>query len=163
MNAPAALDGHTKVVLRILVFDALIILCCSYALLRGGAPERICGCALLIAYAATLASYSALPIRFYRLELRIFAVDLALLFVLVAVALRADRRWPLLLAGLQLATVTMHLLKLRYEDIIRVVYAFTIAIAAYPMIVALAVGTWRHQRRLMVQGYDRPWTMRDES
>src|SRR6185312_824008 len=136
MNAPAALDGHIKVVLRILVFDALIILCCSYALLRGGAPERICGCALLIAYGATLASYSALPIRFYRLDVGIFAVDAVLLLVLVAVALFANRFWPLFLAGLQLDTVGAHLFRFDIH-MIRVAYALTLAIWSYPMIVAL--------------------------
>jgi len=159
---PAAAPSSVNPMLRILLFDALLIGCCGYALARGGPPERIVGGSLLAAYAGTVASYSDLAERFYRLEINIFAVDVTLLLVLVAVALRADRGWPLLLAGLQLDSVGAHLLKLLDVAMIRVTYALMIAIWSYPMLIALAVGTWRHRRRLAAQGYDRAWSMRDD-
>lgn len=156
----AAGAAPLTLMLRILFFDALLLACCSYALARGGPPERIVGGALLAAYAATILSYSGLAERFYRIELAVFAVDAILLLVLTAVALRADRGWPLVLAGLQLDTVGAHLLKLFDVEMIRVTYALMIAVWSYPMIAALAVGTWRHRQRLKIQGYDRAWSLR---
>jgi len=148
--------------LRILFFDGLLFSCCCYALVRGGPPERIVGGSLLAAYAATLVSYSDLALRFYHVEYDTFAIDIALFFVLVAVALRADRGWPLLLAGLQLDAVGAHVLKLFDVQMIRVTYALMMAIWSYPMIVALGIGTWRHRRRFKTRDFDRAWSGRHE-
>ena len=147
--------------IRVIVFDALIAGCCGYAIWRGGPPERIGGSALAGAYLATLAAYSGETTGFYRVEYGIFFVDLLLFLVLVAVALRADRGWPLLLAGLQLDSVGAHFLKLADLSMIRVAYAVMIAIWSYPMLIGLAVGTWRHRRRLKMRGHDNAWTIRN--
>lgn len=157
---PVASRAKASLMLRILFFDALLIMCCGYALARGGPPERIISGALLAAYAATVASYSDLAERFYQLEVGTFVVDVTLLLVLVAVALRADRGWPLLLAGLQLDSVGAHVLKYFDLPMIRVTYALMIAVWSYPMLVALAIGTWRHRQRFKALGYDRAWTGR---
>jgi hypothetical protein len=146
--------------MHLYAFWALLIGSCGYAIWRGGAPERIVGAALLIAALATSLVLSELRVRFFHVELGALVVDSILFMVLAIVAMRADRRWPMLLAGLQLGTIAMHLLKFWHSDIIRVVYAFTIAAGSYPMIAALAVGTWRHQRRLKIRGHDLSWTIR---
>jgi hypothetical protein len=148
---------------HILFFNALLAGSCGYALARGGPPERIVGAALLTAYAATLASYSDLASRFYTVERGVFAVDLLLLIVLVAVALRADRGWPLVLAGLQLDGVGAHLLKLLDVQMIRVAYALMIAAGSYPMVILLAIGTWRHRQRLEMRRCDRAWRIRSNA
>lgn len=145
--------------MRMLVFNALLLGSCGYALLRGGAPERIVGGSLLTAYAATLLAYSELPSRFNQVEMTVLLVDALLLCGLVAVALRADRLWPLFVAGLHLTTIGAHLIKFFDINMIRVTYAVMIAAWSYPMLVLLAVGTWRHQRRLRVHGHDHPWTL----
>lgn len=145
--------------MRMIIFDALLLGSCAYALLRGGAPERIVAGSLLAAYAATLLAYSELPTRFDRVEMAVLLVDAVLLCVLVAVALRADRAWPLLVAGLHLTTIGAHLIKFFDVNMIRVTYAVMIAAWSYPMLVLLAVGTWRHRRRLRFRGYDYPWTL----
>lgn len=152
--------------MRILLFTALLVGCCGYALWRGGAPERIIGAALALAFVATVLSYSELPVRFVGVETGILIVDFILLTVLVAVALRADRGWPLLLAGLHLSSVGAHLLKYLDVNMIRVTYAIMIGGWSYPMLIALAIGTRRHQLRLRRQGYDLAWSIRgtpDES
>lgn len=146
--------------MRIIIFTVLLIGSCGYALWRGGAPERIVGGALLAAFVATLATYSELAGRFDSVELGVLIVDAVLLAVLVAVALRADRGWPFLLAGLHLCSVGAHLLKFLDVNMIRVTYALMIAIWSYPMLIALAVGTHRHRLRLQRQGYDLAWSIR---
>ena len=145
--------------MRMIIFNALLLGSCSYALLRGGAPERIVGGAMLAAYAATLLSYSELSTRFDHVEMAVLIVDAILLCVLVAVALRADRLWPLFVAGLHISTVGAHLIKFFDLNMIRVTYAVMIAAWSYPMLGFLAIGTWRHRRRLTIHGHDHPWTL----
>lgn len=147
-------------VLRIVIFDALLASTCGYALLRGGPPERIVSGSLILAYVATLASYSSFASRFYSVEQGVFATDVCLLVLLIGVALRADRGWPLVVAALQLDTVGTHVLKHLDPGIIRVTYALLIAVWSYPMLLVLGVGTFRHQVRLARRGYDTSWSTR---
>jgi hypothetical protein len=56
--------------------------------------------------------------------------------------------------------VATHFIKLVHPDVIRVIYAFAMAMWSYPMVLLLALGTWRHQRRLKRQGYDLDWVIR---
>lgn len=145
--------------MRMMLFAALLLGSCAYALLRGGAPERIVAGSLLAAYAATLLAYTELATRFERVETAVLLVDAVLLCSLVAVALRADRGWALVVAGLHLATVGAHLIKIFDANMIRVTYAVMIAAWSYPMLALLALGTWRHRRRLRAHGHDHPWTI----
>ncbi len=144
--------------LRVYVFAALLVVTSGYALWRGGAPERVVATGLVLAYVATVLSWSPLPSRFYGMELNVFAVDVALFALLIIVAMRADRGWPFLVAALQLDAVGAHFVKLVAPDTIRVAYALLIAIWSWPVQMLLAVGTWRHVRRMTVDGYDRSWS-----
>ena len=145
--------------LRIALFTALLIGSCGYALWRGGAPERVVSAALLAAFAATLVSYSAPSERFVHAEYGVLGIDVALMAVLTSVALRADRGWPLVVAGLHLATLGAHAVKLFMPDMIPVTYAVMIAFWSYPMVAALAIGTRRHQLRLHRTGGDHAWNV----
>lgn len=145
--------------MHIMAFNALLLSSCLYALLRGGAPERIVALSLFTAYAATLRAYSAPPSRFDNVEIAVLMVDALLFCALTAVALRADRFWPLAVAGLHLATVGTHVVKFFDVNMIRVTYAVMIAMWSYPMLIILAVGTWRHQRRVKAHGHDHAWIL----
>lgn len=145
---------------RIVIFDALLAVCCGYALWRGGPPERVVGGSLILAYVATLISYSSLARRFYGVEQGVFATDVVLLVLLIVVAIRADRGWPLVVAALQLDTVGTHVLKQLDPGMIRVTYALLIAVWSYPMLLVLGIGTFRHQARLGRLGYDTSWSLR---
>lgn len=149
--------------LRITIFVALLLLFCGYALWRGGAPERIAAAAMLGATFASALVRSDVDHRFIEMEMGLLLVDGLLLIVLVAIALRADRGWPLLVAGLHLVTVGTHAIKLIEPDMIRVTYAVMLAFWSYPMVITLAIGTWRHRRRLRVHGVDRAWSLRPQS
>ena len=145
--------------LRVYVFIALLVVTSGYALWKGGAPERLVGGALLLAYVATVLSWSPLPSRFYGVELNVFAVDVALFAMLLGVAMRADRGWPLLVAALQFDAVGAHVVKLVAPDTIRVAYALMIAVWSWPVQIILAAGTWRHVARVRSTGTDRSWRM----
>jgi uncharacterized membrane protein YfcA len=145
--------------LRITIFVALLILCCGYALWRGGGPERLAAAAMLAATAASALVRAHVDHRFMETEAGLLIVDGLLLLALVAIALRADRGWPLLLAGLHLVTVGAHAVKMIDPGMIRVTYAVMLALWSYPMLIALAVGTHRHRMRLQRDGADRGWSL----
>ncbi|MCY1246135.1 hypothetical protein D9M72_593410 [compost metagenome] len=148
--------------LRVGFFVALLILTAGYAWWRGGGPERIAAAAMLVATVVSALVRANVRHRFADVDTGLLIVDGLLLIVLVAVALRADRGWPLLVAALHLMTVGAHGIRLIEPGMIPVTYAVLIALWSYPMQVALAIGTWRHQRRIRRFGTDRDWSVRQD-
>ncbi|HMG48740.1 MAG TPA: hypothetical protein VK614_14935 [Allosphingosinicella sp.] len=144
--------------LNVFVFDSLLLLCCGYALWRGGAPERIGGIIFLLATALTVVAASGPASRFASVEMGIFIVDVATLVALIVLALRAERHWPLWVAGLQIVGTAGHAVKLVDPTVIPRAYAFALAFWSYPMLLILVLGTWRHQQRLAKFGADRSWS-----
>jgi hypothetical protein len=127
--------------LRVLLYNALLIGACGYAWFRGRRDERITAAACVI---ATVASFALLTqLRFSGVELGVLAVDLATLAVFVAVALRSERFWPLWVSGLQLTASVTHLLKLVEPSLMPFAYAAAEAVWSYPILIILAVATWR--------------------
>jgi len=143
---------------RIILFNLLLFTTCGYAILRGGAPEKLTGW-LLMAAASTTFMIGWRRGMFVHLEVGVFVIDLALLVALVVIALKADRFWPLVLAAMQLDSTAVHILKLFDQEIVSFTYALMIAMWAYPMQIILAMATLRHQRRLAQFGEDRAWTL----
>jgi hypothetical protein len=131
-------------ILRLFVYNALLLLACGYAWFRGRRDERITAAACIIATFASLALVTEL--RFSEVEFGILAVDLATLAVFVAVALRSERFWPLWVSGLQLTSSVAHLLKLIQPDLMPFAYAAAETFWSYPILIILAIGTWRVRR-----------------
>ncbi|WP_182466785.1 hypothetical protein [Sphingomonas gilva] len=144
--------------LRLYIFLGLQLAVSAYALVRGGAPERIVAVLMLVAYAVSMLVQSQFPVRFHGVELGIFMVDCAMLAALLAVALRAERFWPLWMTGLQAVAVAAHLAKMASPEVIPWAYAAMLAFWSYPMMALLAIGTWRHWRRMAAFGADRSWS-----
>lgn len=132
------------ILLRVILYNALLIGACSYAWLRGRTDERIAAATCLI---ATIASFALVTqLRFSEVEFGVLAVDLATLGVFVAVALRSERFWPLWVSGLQLTSSVTHLLKLVEPSLMPFAYSAAEAVWSYPILIILAVGTWRVRR-----------------
>jgi len=143
---------------KLIVFNALLLGCCGYALWRGGAPERIGASIFLGAAALTVAALSGPIGRFASVEVGVFIVDATMLLALVALALTAKRRWPLWIAAFQVIQVTGHAVKMADPTVVPWAYAFILAIWSYPMLLVLAFGTFNHQRRLKRFGTDPSWS-----
>ena len=138
------------------IFDAILLLCCVYALWRGGAPERIASITFLAADALSVAVVSA-GIRFRHEEYGVFVIDLLMLLALSKLAFQSRRWWPLVLAGLQLDGVLVHLMHFTAPQTVPIAYLNATALWSYPMVLILAAGTWRHQSRLKRWKKDPPW------
>jgi hypothetical protein len=139
------------------VFFTVFFVSCFYALWRGGAPERAVAAAFLVAGLATPLLDLPQVQRFYSVSVGVLAIDLVLLAVLLAIALRANRFWPMLVVSLQAIIIIAHLVKLADPELIRRAYSMMIALWTYPQLILLVIGTVRHRRRLRRNGTDSSW------
>ncbi|WP_010160806.1 hypothetical protein [Sphingomonas sp. PAMC 26617] len=144
--------------MRVLIFNVLLISTCFYAFVRGGAPERIVGGLFLAAAIISVALSARIADLFGSPAYGLFCVDLVLLACLTCVALRANRGWTMTVAAMQLIMTSVHLARIVNPDTIRWVYAVMLALWSWPMVLALAFGTYRHRERLSANGADPPWS-----
>ncbi|MEO9129978.1 MAG: hypothetical protein ABI240_02090, partial [Sphingomonas sp.] len=95
--------------------------------------------------------------RFYGLETRVFILDGVILLAFTAIALRANRFWPMGIVVFHGMSVLGHLLKLADPRLIRTAYLVMLAFWIYPQLLLLVLGTWRHRVRLKRTGVDPSW------
>lgn len=129
-----------------LVFDALLVTSCTYALLRGGSEERAVAIVSVVATIATSFALSPLNMRYKGVETGVEVIDLLVLAAFTLVALRSPRFWPLWVAGLQLTSSAAHVMKAIDEHLLPLAYGTAVALWSYPILIILAVGTWRSRR-----------------
>lgn len=130
-----------------LVFAPLLVAVCAYAWWRGGPDERFVAVTCLVGTAASMLVISPLRERYAGVEEGLMLVDLGVLAGFITVALRSKRFWPLWTAGLQLTTSIGHILKGVDEDLLPRAYGAALQFWGYPILLILAVGTYRgHQR-----------------
>lgn len=134
------------------IFGPLLLAVCIYAWWRGGPDERIVAATCLAGTAATLLAISPLQQRYAGVEEGLMLVDLAVLAGFVVVALRSERFWPLWIAGLQLTTSIGHLLKGIDQDLLPRAYGAALQFWSYPILLILAVGTFRRHQRFKQTG-----------
>ena len=129
-------------------FRLILVLVVLYAFIFGRRDERQVAIICLFGTLATTLVLSPIAERFRGLESAVLLVDLMVLAGFLAVALRSRRFWPLWVAGLQLTTILGHFLKGVEVDLVPRAYAAALNFWAYPIVLILALGTWRsHQRR----------------
>lgn len=143
--------------LNTMVYLALLIACCGYSFMRGGAPERVGAAIIAIGSVLTYVAMSNPATNYRSVEADAFVVDLACLVAFLILALRAERFWPLWITALQIIGIAGHAVKLADPGTIRQAYAFALAFWSYPMLLLIVLGTWRHQQRLARFGFDRSW------
>lgn len=138
------------------LFIALWLGVCAYALWRGGQPERLVAVMFLIAAPLSSAVYSSR--LWHGMQIGIFTVDVVMLGLLVMIALRANRYWPIGMAAMQVLQVVGQLLKLVDRDMPILIYWIGAAVWAYPMLTLLLLGTLRHHNREKRLGPEQPWS-----
>ena len=131
-----------------ILYISLLVLSAGYALLRGGRYERFAAIICVVATIATVSVHSPLSERYVTVESGALVVDMVTLAAFIAVALLSDRFWPLWVAGLQLTTSLAHFLKAIEPELIAPAYGAAVRFWSYPILIILAIGTLRRQRRL---------------
>ena len=137
---------------RFSIQAALLLLVALFALTKGGRPERhvafiLCGMFIANLVQAGISGrwtdYGEIP--WFRVIL-----DLAGFALILSVALRADRWWPLWVSGVQLLAVLAHLLHVVDASIPPLVYA---VMERWPFWIAIAItgiGTLSYLRRARI-------------
>lgn len=132
---------------HVVFFFCLLFGCCGYAFLAGGMAERSTATLLLIGTALSILAARAPEIASFRtVNLAMMSVDTGLLLGLALIALASKRYWPVWMAGLQLVQVAGHVVRMVDGRLLPMGYAIVIALWCYPMLLLLAVGTFRHRR-----------------
>ena len=134
--------------MNIIFYFLLLTLVSGYALVRGGREERIVALVCVGASLASLAVFLPASVSYRDFQPRVAIIDLIVLAAFVMIALRTRRFWPLWVAGLQLTTTVGHVLKLIEPTLVPVAYGASLAFWSYPILLILAIGTWRGRRRL---------------
>jgi hypothetical protein len=133
--------------LRLIIFNGLLLASCGYAWFRGRSDERVVAAVCLGASLLTLAVISSFRTLYSNLEVGVLMVDIATLGAFTYVALRSERFWPLWISGLQLTTSVAHLMKVIDPTLLPIAYSAAARMWSYPILIILAIGTWRGQRR----------------
>lgn len=132
---------------RMIIFNSLLLTVCAYAMWRGRSEERMVALACILATVATVVVKGPIQLSYSSVEIGVLLVDLMALAMFTFVALKSDRFWPLWVSGLQLTTSIGHLLKAINPDLVPIAYAAAGRIWSYPILIILAVGTWRVHHR----------------
>ena len=130
-----------------ILYWTLLALTCGYAFYRGGRYERVVAAVCVVASIVTVVANSPLNQLYDHVDEGTLLVDIAVLAAFVAVALQSDRFWPLWVAGLQLTTSFAHLFKAIDPQLFPEAYGAALRVWSYPILLILAVGTWRGRRR----------------
>jgi hypothetical protein len=78
----------------------------------------------------------------------VLAVDILGFIGFTYAALISDRFWPLWVSGLQLTSSMGHFFKAIDTHLLPLAYAASLRFWAWPILIILAIGTWRGRRRL---------------
>lgn len=130
----------------------------TLAMRRGGQPERIAAAAYV---GTSLIWMVARPIigssTFVNFDPLVFAVDLVVFVVLMRVALRANRWWPLCASALQLIVLIAHGVKFFQIHGMAGVYWGMTTFPVYLQFGVLLFGIRNHAKRLKVLGRYPDW------
>ena len=143
---------------RIDFFLALMMAVCLYSAVKGGQPERRAVMIFVLGTILTVIAASSPEHRFAQPEVGILIADLAMLAAFLMLALNAERYWTIWICSMQIIQVLSHIPKMLIPELLPQAYFVIGAIWAYPMLIVLTIGTYRHQQRLRLYGADRSWS-----
>ena len=129
-------------------YFVVLFVVCAYAFVRGRTDERVVATTCLAASIASVLVATQKASAYSHLEAGILLVDIGAFVAFTLVALKSERFWPLWVAGLQLTSSTAHLLKAIEWDLLPRAYGAAAIFWSYPILLILAIATWRgqHQR-----------------
>lgn len=142
----------------VVAFQLARTLCCLYAMLFGGKPERIMGFLMQMAVLATWSAAALAPADYHEVEVSFLLIDGLLLAAIARLLLRANRYWPLWMFAIHAGSTATHLVKLLNSALLPVVYHVAASFSSIPMMVLIAIAAVRHRHRLQRFGADEPWS-----
>ena len=118
---------------------------CGLAIWRGGWPERTVAVAILVG------SFLTPVVQIHGsadgLEPWVFLIDFSFMLLVVGVALKSDRWWPLFCAAYALLVASSHFARSLNEGIRQYAYISGAVLWSYAAVLALGLGVWELERR----------------
>ena len=139
------------------MFWVLLVLVTFCACLRGGSPERVAALLFVLAAFSSAALRNEWANRYRGVEMGVLTVDVALLAALIILSLAADRLWPIACTALQAISLASHLARWLDPQASRTAYMLVGTVSGTPTLLILAIGVYRHRRRLAANGRDGSW------
>jgi hypothetical protein len=143
---------------RIDFFFSLLTVVCIYSAVWGGQPEKRAVVIFVVGIALSIIADDLSDNGFAQLEIGVFMADLLVLFAFSMLALSAERYWTLWICAMQVVQVLSHIPKMIIPELLPQAYYIVIAFWIYPMLLTLAIGTYRHRQRLRQFGVDKSWS-----
>ena len=140
---------------NIIVFNLILAATCGYALVVGGAPERA---AALVFVTAAVVTFLIPNDDYQSVASAVLLIDFCTFVAMTAIALKANRFWPLYESSLLLITLAVHGVKAYQPTFAYWMYHGAVGKMAYPTLILLVVGVLRHRRRVAAYGADRDWS-----
>jgi hypothetical protein len=141
-----------------IIFLGLLFGACLFALWRGGGPERAIAALFLIAWLASIATRAPFQRLYQGVAYHTLAIDTLLFVSLLIVTRRANRKWPVLVTGLQLLVALAHLARILMPFELPVVYMIMTAAWPFIQLITVLAGTAFHWRRTAIHGAEASWT-----
>lgn len=145
---------------RALVQDILAWTICLVALVWGSGPERAVAAAWLLVFEVLVGAYQLLSEPgFKRTDVDLFlaTTDIIAAFIFIAIALYANRTYPLWIAGMQLLALTAHVARGLADTVSPVAYTTMVIAPGWLQLVFLGCGFGFHILRKRKYGAYRDW------
>lgn len=140
--------------------DFLAYTLCFAALIWGGGPERLIAVTWLVLFELSIELYRNVFGAEYKLtevDLFLASTDILAGMIWIAVALYANRNYPLWIAAMQLLAVTAHVARGLVEAISPIAYIAMVIAPGWFQLIFLAIGLTRHVMRKRKYGPYRDW------
>ncbi|MDB5690794.1 MAG: hypothetical protein JWL91_2670 [Sphingomonas bacterium] len=133
--------------ISVVIFELVFLPSLLYALWKGGWSERTAILVLAAAFTATPFVASSYWHPFRHLEVGVFAISCTSFLLLLVIALRSDKFWPLWLVAIQAQVVLSHIAPLfGQQQINSWTYHKANMLWSYLQLFLIAAATWEHQR-----------------
>ncbi len=140
--------------------DALAISVCLAAFIWGAGPERAIAVTWMLIFELPSWVYTAfwgVSFQLGQIDVFLASTDALAGGIWIAIALNANRNYPLLIAAMQVLVLSGHLARGLIEAIAPIAYAVMMVVPGWLQLFIFAIGLTRHIRRRKRHGPYRDW------
>ena len=133
---------------------------CIAAFIWGGGPERAIAAVWMIFFELANLGYDLFlrdGHQFAQVDGALASLDLVAGLLLIAIALNANRNYPLFIAAMQLLAISAHLARGLIEAISPIAYITMLVAPGWVLLFFLGIGLLRHRSRLKRHSNYRDW------
>lgn len=145
--------------IRLWLFYPTYVATLAFAFWRGAGPERAVATTFVASFLIfqILRSSDRTGLVYASVNMAQLVSDVGMTIVFVLIAVFANRMYTLWIAGFQIVALQAHLARFMTDEISPIAYAIMVIAPIYLQIIALAIGTWLHTRRVRRYGNYRSW------